>query len=151
MCKSTTEEQQEQATDPQEQPAAVEADLDTPEEKDVERYPWWRGTGIKPQKGADFGVFDSSLEDRADCLSLWSLSYLHPLLSLGSRKVLDANDVGVPSEQDRAEVAYEGTMKAWDSQYILTQEANAKLKEEHTAALEACATNEARAALQEPV
>jgi hypothetical protein len=161
MCKPTTEEQ-EQGTHPQEQPDPYAdtdadtseekvADTDTPEGKAVERYPWWRGSGIKPHKGADFGIFESSLEDRADCLSLWSLSYLNPLLSLGSRKVLDANDVGVPSEQDRAENAYGGTMAVWDSQYVVTQEANAKLKEEHTAALEACATDEARAALQGPV
>merc|ERR1712224_904209 len=65
-----------------------------------QHYPWWKGGGIIPQSGRELGVFEQSLEDRANCFELWWMSYLNPLLALGSRKVLDSEDVGVPSEQD---------------------------------------------------
>jgi ABC-type multidrug transport system fused ATPase/permease subunit len=39
---------------------------------------------------------------------------------LGSRKVLDANDVGVPSKQDVAEEAYKNTNEAWDRELTKT-------------------------------
>jgi ATP-binding cassette subfamily C (CFTR/MRP) protein 1 len=78
--------------------------------------PWWRGGGKIPQNGKDLGVFESSLEDRANVLELWWMSYLNPMLRLGSRKVLESSDVGVPSEQDRAERAYAAAKKAWDDQ-----------------------------------
>jgi hypothetical protein len=48
------------------------------------------------------------------------LNFLNPLLSLGSRKVLDANDVGVPSKQDVAEEAYKNTNEAWDRELTKT-------------------------------
>ncbi|KAG7348975.1 multidrug ABC transporter permease/ATPase [Nitzschia inconspicua] len=95
-----------------------------------QRFPWWQGGGIKPQNGTDLGVWDQSLEDRANCISLWWMSYLNPLLSLGSRKVLDAKDVGVPSQQDRAERAYQGAKKAWEEQLIKARLHNAKVREE---------------------
>ena len=81
-----------------------------------ESYPWWRGGGIKPKSGKDLGVFEQSLEDKANFFELWWMSYLNPLLDLGSRKVLDGGDVGVPSKNDRADRAYKGAKKAWDEQ-----------------------------------
>ena len=100
---------------------AVAAEKEQPEQqqqqpgpKTEERYPWWRGGGVKPTSGKDMGVFEMSLEDRASCVSLWSMNYLNPLLSLGSRKVLDFKDVGVPSQQDRAERAYNSAKLAWE-------------------------------------
>ena len=48
--------------------------------------------------GKDLGVWESSLEDRSGILGIWLLSYLTPLLRLGSRKVLDPEDIGVPSK-----------------------------------------------------
>ena len=47
---------------------------DNEKEASVERFPWWRGGGIKPQNGTDLGVWDESLEDRANLLSLWWMS-----------------------------------------------------------------------------
>jgi hypothetical protein len=91
------------------------ADTDTASSP-VEYFPWWRGGGIKPRNGMDLGVFDASLEDRANCVALWSMTYLNPLLSLGSRKVLEFKDVGVPSDQDRAELAYTSAKEAWEGQ-----------------------------------
>merc|ERR1712087_503007 len=88
------------------------------DETDAEpqRFPWYRGGGIMPMSGKDLGVLEQSLEDKANCFELWWMSYLNPLLDLGSRKVLDAGDVGVPSEMDRALRAYQCAKKAWDDQ-----------------------------------
>ena len=122
MCKQTMSSSQ---TDKEEKIDAsneeVEVDL-----KDVlnhekeaaspERFPWWRGGGEIPQCGRDLGVFERSLEDRANCFELWWMSYLSPMLDLGSRKILDGSDVGIPSEQDRAERAYTAAKNAWDDQ-----------------------------------
>lgn len=98
-------------------PATTDSANDKDKEKSQpEHFPWWRGGGKIAYSGKDLGVLEKSLEDRASCFELWWMSYLNPLLSLGSRKVLDASDVGVPSEQDRAERAYMGAKKAWDEQ-----------------------------------
>eukprot|EP00526_Cylindrotheca_closterium_P003151 CAMPEP_0113648326 /NCGR_PEP_ID=MMETSP0017_2-20120614/25628_1 /TAXON_ID=2856 /ORGANISM="Cylindrotheca closterium" /LENGTH=1434 /DNA_ID=CAMNT_0000560529 /DNA_START=278 /DNA_END=4582 /DNA_ORIENTATION=+ /assembly_acc=CAM_ASM_000147 len=117
---------------------------------EVERYSWWCGGGLKPQNGKDLGVFEASLEDRANCLSLWSLSYLNPLLSLGSRKVLDAGDVGVPSKADSSHDSYEKTKAAWDKQVKIADAHNKKLLDAHAKALEKCKTEEARAKIKPP-
>lgn len=100
------------------------------DDKPPEHFPWWRGGGIKPRNGTDLGVWDESLEDRANCVSLWWMSYLNPLLSLGSRKVLDAKDVGVPSVQDRAERAYQSCEVEWEKQIEKSREHNAKVKQQ---------------------
>jgi hypothetical protein len=107
-------------------------------------YPWWCGGGVIPQNGTDLGVWERSLEDRANCWSSWSLSYLNPLLALGSTKALDAHDVGIPSDQDRAERAYQGARAAWDQQVIKAEKYNALLREQQRAALEKCTTPEER-------
>ena len=107
-------------------------------------YPWWCGGGAIPQNGTDLGVWERSLEDRANCWSSWSLSYLNPLLALGSTKALDAHDVGIPSDQDRAERAYQGARAAWDQQVIKAEKYNALLREQQRAALEKCTTPEER-------
>lgn len=96
-----------------------------------ERYPWWKGGGMIPHSGRDLGVFDESLEDRANCFGLWWMTYLNPLLDLGSRKVLDADDVGVPSCQDRADRAYMATKQAWDDQVELCRIHNESLLQKH--------------------
>jgi len=79
-----------------------------------ENFPWWKGGGKIPYSGAELGIHELSLEDRANFLELWWMSFLNPLLSLGSRKVLDHGDVGVPSKEDLADRAYTGTKNAWD-------------------------------------
>jgi len=86
------------------------------EETSPKRRPWWKGGGVIPMSGEDLGVFDKSLEDQANIFELWWMSYLNPLLDLGSRKVLETNDVGIPSDQDRAARAYSCAKKAWDDQ-----------------------------------
>lgn len=116
----------------------------------AERFPWWRGGGTKPRTGRDLGVFDTSLEDRASCVSLWAMSYLNPMLSLGSRKVLDAGDVGVPSQQDRAERAYQGAKKAWEDQVRKCDAQNEQIRAQHAAKLSKCTTDEQRAKVKEP-
>ena len=98
------------------------------EAKQDEYFPWWRGGGRKPKTGREMGVFESSLEDRANCLQLWTMTYLNPLLSLGSRKVLDSEDVGVPSSEDRASIAYDKTKAEFDLQLKKAEEHNAPIK-----------------------
>jgi hypothetical protein len=116
-----------------------------------EYFPWYQGGGMKPKSGREFGVFEKSLEDRANCLSLWTLGYLNPLLSLGSRKVLDFNDVGIPSDGDRASSAYEGTKKEWDVHVIECDKYNAPLKKGYAEALEKCKTDDERAKVKPPM
>jgi len=95
--------------------------------EEPQRFPWYRGGGIMPMNGMDLGVFERSLEDKANCFELWWMSYLNPLLDLGSRKVLDGDDVGVPSEMDRAERAYACAKKEWDDQVELCRVKNEPL------------------------
>eukprot|EP00980_Cylindrotheca_fusiformis_P028088 scaffold22578_cov164-Cylindrotheca_fusiformis.AAC.14 len=149
MCKTTAAaataaDSDEVSTDPDKtQDSLVTEEVD-------ELYPWWRGGGIKPKNGRDLGVFESSLEDRAGCLSIWTLGYLNPLLSLGSRKVLDAGDVGVPSQQDSAGQAYEKTKKAWDEQVEKANAQNEKMMEHYNAALEKCQTEGEKEKVKKP-
>lgn len=118
--------------------------------REVERYSWWCGGGVKPLTGKDLGVFESSLEDRANLLSLLSLSYLNPLLSLGSRKVLDAGDIGVPSKQDRAAHAYGKTKAAWDEQVKICEAYNRKQMDAHQRTLETLKTEESKLKVKPP-
>lgn len=144
MCKPT------EKTESAELVSTENEEIEIVFEKKEDRYPWWRGGGLKPTSGRDFGIWDRSLEDQASCFNRWSLSFLNPLLELGSRKVLDADDVGVPSEQDLSERAYQGAKKAWDDQVVKANEANAKLREEYEAAKAKCTTEEERAKVPEP-
>ena len=117
----------------------------------VRRSPWWcGGGGAVPQSGKDLGIMERSLEDRANCFSLWSLSYLNPLLALGSRKVLDEGDVGVPSDEDRAEHAYSSTKAVWDNQVRKANIHNDKLRVAYEEALARCTTEEAKSKIREP-
>lgn len=106
----------------------------------------------KPVKsGRDFGVWEKSLEDQANCLSDWTLSYLNPMLALGSQKVMDADDIGVPSQQDQADRAYKVALAAWEEQAAKAHAHNAVLKEAYEKRLEACTTEEQRKKIKEPV
>jgi len=127
-------------TKPGESPAEDKTEQPVP--VPVDYYPWYKGGGVVPRTGRDLGVHDKSLEDRANPLSLLSLSYLNPLLALGSTKVLDSDDIGVPSEQDRAERSYEGTRKVFDEQCIVCADANVEIKRQHQAKIDACTTQE---------
>jgi hypothetical protein len=171
MCKETSENKDEMTPEPNEDAAQVQeaattagalsAELTTTKETGddaaksgtttVERFPWWRGGGIKPQTGRDLGVFEESLEDRANVVAQWTVTYLNPLLSLGSRKVLDSGDVGVPSRQDRSERAYQTTREAWEARVRRCHDYNEQMKEQHAAKLNKCKTDAKRAKIKEPV
>eukprot|EP00977_Amphora_coffeiformis_P000393 scaffold108_cov162-Amphora_coffeaeformis.AAC.4 len=102
------------------------------------------------KSGRDFGVWDKSLEDQANCLSDWSLSYLNPILALGSRKVLDADDIGVPSQQDKADRAYQVALSAWEEQAAKARTHNAVFKQAYEKKLEACTNETQREKIEEP-
>lgn len=129
-------------TKPEESSAGDKAEDAVPVHVPVEYHPWYKGGGVVPRTGRDLGVLEKSLEDRANPLSLLSLSYLNPLLALGSHKVLDSEDIGVPSDQDRAERSYEGTRKLFDEQLIECADANLEIKRQHQAGIDACSTQE---------
>lgn len=102
------------------------------------------------ETGRDLGVWERSLEDRANCISKWFLSYLTPLIRLGSRKVLDADDMGVPSEEDLADEAYAKAVASWERQVAKTRLKNEKIIQAHQAKLAKCKTEEERQKLGEP-
>lgn len=86
-----------------------------------------------PQWYAKRKVHEKSLEDQANCISEWFLQYLSPLLKLGSMKVLDQNDIGVPSEQDRASRAFHLMGQAWQIQCEKAAKINKNRKEKYDA------------------
>jgi hypothetical protein len=100
--------------------------------------------------GRDLGVWESSLEDRAHCFSRLTLSYLAPLLDLGARKVLDADDIGVPSKQDEADRAFGRALAAWECQTAKTRSRNERLRSAYQAKLEKCATDAEREKIPAP-
>lgn len=102
------------------------------------------------RSGRELGVWESSLEDKAGLLSDWSLSYLNPLLALGSNKVLEPDDIGVPSKQDLADRAYQVALSAWQEQSAKARAANEKIKLAYEQKLAACATPEQREKVKEP-
>ena len=102
------------------------------------------------ETGRDLGVWERSLEDRANCISKWFLSYLTPLIRLGSRKVLDADDMGVPSQEDLAEEAYAKAVASWERQVAKTRLKNEKIIKAHQAKLAKCKTDKERQKLGEP-
>lgn len=82
--------------------------VEKPEAKESEE-----GSYEHPEWYKRRNVHEKSLEDQSNCVSDWFLSYLSPLLRLGATKVLDINDIGVPSDQDRAQIAFETIVKTW--------------------------------------
>lgn len=108
--------------------------------------------GTKPQveSGRDLGVGEESLEDRSGLVSRWMLSYLTPLLQLGSHKVLDAQDIGVPSETDRAERAFSLAKEAWEVQVAKVEAANIPIRQKYQAAFDACKTDEEKEKVPPP-
>lgn len=123
---------------------------ETPEPVTDNRFPWWMGGGVLPESARAFGVFERSLEDQGNCFSVWTLSFLNPLLALGAKKVLGAEDVGIPSDEDRAERAYQAAKTAWEEQVTKTEAINARLRVPYEAALAKCNTQEAKEKVKEP-
>lgn len=77
-----------------------------------------------PEWYAKKDVHSKSLEDQANCVSDWLLNYLSPLLRLGSTKVLEHSDIGVPSEQDRASTAFAAIVEYWEKEESRTNAIN---------------------------
>jgi ABC transporter transmembrane region len=98
----------------------------------------------KIQSGTDLKVSERALEDRANCLSVWLLSYLTPLLRLGSHKLLDQDDVGVPPDADRADRVYNLTFAVWQKQAAKCRVHNKKLHDVYKQKLDACGTNDVK-------
>ena len=86
-----------------------------------------------PEWYAKKDVHSKSLEDQASCTSDWLLNYLSPLLRLGSTKVLEISDIGVPSEQDRAATAFAAIVDNWEKETIRTDAINETRKAKHDA------------------
>jgi len=109
---------------------------------------------IKPDRnqktGRDLGVLDHSLEDRANCMSGWMLSYLTPLLKIGANKILDEDDVGVPSKEDRADAAYKAALAAWNEQEKKCAAIDADRQKAYEDKLQKCSTEEQRNKVKPP-
>ena len=120
------------------------------EEVKDEYFPWWKGGGKIPKNGHDLGVFEKSLEDRANIIDLLLLRFLNPLLSLGSRKVLDHNDIGIPSEQDLSSRAYANAQHEWEKQVKHCTEVNTKRQAEYDALVSKCTTEEEKEKIKKP-
>jgi ABC-type multidrug transport system fused ATPase/permease subunit len=111
-------------------------------------------TGDESKKEDEHGddplkVWQKSLEDQNHCLSHWTLSYLNPLLEMGANKLLDANDIGVPSQQDLADVAYEKTLALWLQEKKFAKATNEKRIAAFNDKLTKCKTEKEREALQQ--
>lgn len=61
-------------------------------------------------------IAEKSLEDQASIISKWSMSYLDPLLIVGSKKSLENEHCGPPYHTDKANYAYERINKCWNEQ-----------------------------------
>lgn len=92
-----------------------------------------------------------ALEDKANCISIWLLTYLTPLLKLGSTKVLDQDDVGQPPEQDRSERAYIAALNAWQVQTTRCDAYNLKMKAIYDKKISQCKTDEQRKKVKVPL
>eukprot|EP00546_Thalassionema_frauenfeldii_P010811 CAMPEP_0178930692 /NCGR_PEP_ID=MMETSP0786-20121207/21420_1 /TAXON_ID=186022 /ORGANISM="Thalassionema frauenfeldii, Strain CCMP 1798" /LENGTH=1417 /DNA_ID=CAMNT_0020607335 /DNA_START=51 /DNA_END=4304 /DNA_ORIENTATION=- len=100
--------------------------------------------------GRELGVWESSLEDRAGLLSRWMLFYLSPLLRVGANKVLDADDIGVPSKEDKADHAYTISTEAWHEQSKKCEIKNSEMQKKYEEKLAACSTEEQKKKVKKP-
>ena len=97
-----------------------------------------------PKSGRALGVWEKSLEDQSNIVSWFLLSYLNPMLQLGSQKILDPDDIGVPSEQDRAQIAYQRVNARWQQQLQKTKDANDRRQAKFDKKVNACKTEQER-------
>lgn len=108
----------------------------------------WRHS--EPKSAVELGVWEESLEDRSNFISKWTLNYLTPLLKLGAHKVLDADDIGVPSKQDQAERAYQLASQEWEAQCTRCKVKNEGIRKKHDLKLSLCATETERKSIRSP-
>ncbi|KAI2496853.1 ABC transporter [Fragilaria crotonensis] len=107
-------------------------------------------SGKKILTGTDLGVWDASLEDRSGIFSRWTLSFLTPLLKVGANKLIEAEDIGVPSKEDLAGRAYSVTQAAWDEQTLKVNAINAEKQAKYEKKLAACATEREKKKVKKP-
>jgi hypothetical protein len=132
-------------------PTITEGPKDDKKEPDALVLRDWRCREKKVvRNGTDLGVWESSLEDRSNWYNRWTLSYLTPMLQLGSTKVLDAQDMGVPSKEDLAGNAYTKSQDAWEVQTRDTKALNEKLKTDYESKLAQCTNEKQRTKLKTP-
>lgn len=104
-----------------------------------------------PKCGRDLGVHERCLEDRANCLSRWLLCFMNPLLKLGSMKILDEDDIGVPPKQDVASTAYNNSLQVWNTMAEKCRTSNAKLLQNYETKLAKCKNEKERQKVKEPI
>ena len=104
----------------------------------------------RPQNGHDMGVWEESLEDRANIFSTWLLTYLTPLLRLGAHKLIEQDDIGVPSKADMADRAFQVADEAWIEQSKKCAVYNAAKLKAHEAKLANCRNDDERKKLRAP-
>lgn len=139
------------ANDPELDANMYKQSSDTSDSKEgIDKAPKKGCWGKKYESGEQMGVWEESLEDRSGFVSRWLLSYLDPLLALGSHKVLEQSDIGVPSKSDEAEFAYSIARKAWEEQVAKCAKINTERQQQHEAKLAACTTEAQRKKVKEP-
>jgi len=116
----------------------------TEAETETEAFNTEKSARRKPQNGKDLGVWEISLEDRSNMLSLWTLGYLSPLLRLGAFKLLEQDDVGVPSKVDLADTAYDVILRAWAEQVEKCAAFNTEKTKLYDASVARCNNDEQR-------
>jgi len=104
----------------------------------------------RPKTGRDLGVWESSLEDKAGILSRWLLLYLSPFLRVGAQKVLDADDIGLPSKEDQADPVYQKSTAAWRELAEKCEIKNAELQKKYEEKVAACSTEEKKKKVKKP-
>ncbi len=96
------------------------------------------------------GIRTQSLEDQASCLSDWFLSYLDPLLRHGSGQVIEADDIGVPSDRDRAGPTFELAHDLWREEMDRTAKINEARRAKHDARMAKLGDDEKKKAKVKP-
>lgn len=122
----------------------------TEAETETEAFNTEKSARRKPQNGKDLGVWEISLEDRSNMLSLWTLGYLSPLLRLGAFKLLEQDDVGVPSKVDLADTAYDVILRAWAEQVEKCAAFNTEKTKLYDASVARCNNDEQRTKVKKP-
>ena len=80
-------------------------------------------------------VHEKSLEDQSNWFSDIFLFYLSPLLRLGAVKLLEDDDIGVPSAEDQAGQTFDRIKKAWTYQLAKAGRLNTIRKAKYDAKL----------------
>jgi hypothetical protein len=96
-----------------------------------------------------FGTFRSRILE-VSCRNGRYLS-VTPLLRVGANKLIEPDDIGVPSKEDLADRAYVVTKSAWDEQIDKLKSINSVKQEQYEKDLAACTTEEAKKKVKKPM